>query len=321
VGSSCTKEVRCHRLKPAKYAAYDDRGLPVQLAPYLCQKSYVGEVDVHLGFMNIKVKAPRIRISLSGKKGKKKRITCFSRKSKNTLGWYLRSIVRPDTYPYMLTLTTQEFSEDAAVYHDQIDHFLINFERQFPDSSIVWRLEFQGRGAPHWHCLVYLGVNERPFLDARDEEWIAHAWYQVVGGDFDVIEYGTKLTRPTDGEYVAKLKNYLLAFHHLKEDQTRDDIYTGRYWGIRNKAGLNIGAMGHGLLSYASLIKLRRLARKMIKAQAKKLGRVKAAQYFGRYLRRSRPGSFKLYLDFWHIDRIFEFCGIQEFKRPRIHAI
>lgn len=232
----------------------------------------------------------------------------------------LRSIVRPDTLPYMLTLTTQGFSEDTRVYHDQIDHFLISFERKFPDSSIVWRLEFQERGAPHWHCLIYLDEDERP-LQLEDEEWIAHTWYGIVGGDFSVLKYGTKLTDPTDGEYAAKLKIYLLAFHHLKEDQTRNDIYTGRYWGIRNKKGLNIGAIGHDLLSYASFVKLRRIARKMMRAKEKMLGRTKSSRCFNRYLKRTRPSSFRLYLDFWQIDRIFEFCGIKEFERLEAHAV
>jgi len=279
----------------------------------------VGEVDVHLGYMDIKVDRPKLKQPVAGKEGNKKRLAGWSRSSRNYLNRCLRSIVRGDTHPYMLTLTSQGYSEDTQVYHDQVDHFMISFERRFPDCSIVWRLEFQQRGAPHWHLLIYLSEGEPPILH-EDKHWIAGTWYGIVGGDVSVMKYGTKLTDATDGEYAAKLKNYLLAFHHLKDNQVRDDIYTGRYWGIRNKKGLNMGPIAQGTLVYKAFVKLRRIARKLMRQKNKALGRSKPAQCFNRYLKRTKPSSFRLYLDFWQIDRIFEFCGIKEFERPWDHG-
>lgn len=275
----------------------------------------IGQVNVHLGLMDFKVNTPKIKKPLSGKAGIKQRLAGWSRKSRNHLDRQLRCVMRPDMQPYMLTLTSQEYSEDTQVYHDQVDHFMISFERRYPGCSIFWRLEFQQRGAPHWHLLIWFAEDEPPLLP-EDEGWIAQTWYNIVGGDPSVLEYGTKLTDASDGLYAEKLKNYLKSFHHLKADQVRDDIYTGRYWGIRNKKGLNMNPMAYGSLTYRGLVKIRRVARKLKRRKDKLLGRIKPGNCFSRYLSRTNPSSFSLYLDFWQIDRIFAYCGIKEFEYP-----
>ena len=83
----------------------------------------IGQVEVHLGYMDFKVDRPKIKQNLPVKRANKKRLRGWSRSSRNYLNRQLLSVRRPDTHPYMLTLTSQEYSEDTQVYHDQVDHF------------------------------------------------------------------------------------------------------------------------------------------------------------------------------------------------------
>ena len=275
----------------------------------------IGQVDIHLNYLECKIERPKLSRPASSSAGIKQRLMGWSRKSRNYLNRLLKSIVRGDTHPYMLTLTSQEYSEDTQVYHDQVDHFMINFERRFPGCSIIWRLEFQKRGAPHWHLLIWLDELSPPILP-QDEEWIAEKWFHIVGGEFSVLEYGTKLTDATDGEYEAKLKNYLLACHHLKADQVRDDIYTGRYWGVRHKEGLNVGPIGHGSLTKRGFFQIRRACRKLKRKKDKALGIIKKNSSFDRHLKCSSMRSFCMYMGLWEIERLFDFFKIQEFEQP-----
>ena len=64
----------------------------------------------------------------------------------------------------------------------------------------IWYLEFQMRGAPHFHVLTDRSV---------DRDWLSQAWYEVVGsGDVRHLQAGTHIRKIRKGErpenYAAK---------------------------------------------------------------------------------------------------------------------
>ena len=49
-------------------------------------------------------------------------------------------------------------------------------KREYPEAAFIWRLEFQKRGAPHFHMLLYgVNVSMKVF-----RQWLATSWYEVV---------------------------------------------------------------------------------------------------------------------------------------------
>src|SRR5205823_1017705 len=92
--------------------------------------------------------------------------------------------------PLFVTLTYPSvWPADPADWKRQLDRFFHRLKRGWPDAAAIWRLEFQRRGAPHFHLLVF-GLE---FLPAT---WVAAAWYEIVGsGDLKHLQAGTQVVR------------------------------------------------------------------------------------------------------------------------------
>jgi hypothetical protein len=109
-------------------------------------------------------------------------IAGFSASSRRRLMDLTASINRTKCgLPKFMTLTYPGvWSPDAARWKVDLDSFGKRLVRRWPSASMIWRLEFQKRGAPHFHCLVF-GV---PYLPRT---WVARAWAMVVT-DLSLVE-------------------------------------------------------------------------------------------------------------------------------------
>lgn len=132
-----------------------------------------------------------------------------------------RSLFVTLTYP-------REFPLEPTTLKHHFDAFSKRLRRTFPRSSAIWKLEYQKRGAPHYH-LVVMGV---PFL-AR--QWLSRAWAEVVGtGDERHLRAGTQVARCFSArkavtyaaKYVAKVADSVPASHR------------GRFWGAIGRSNL-----------------------------------------------------------------------------------
>jgi hypothetical protein len=76
--------------------------------------------------------------------------------------------------PKFMTLTYPgSWSPDPQRWKDDLDALGKRIVRRWPGASAIWRLEFQKRGAPHFHCLLF-GVKY------MDRAWLARAWAMIV---------------------------------------------------------------------------------------------------------------------------------------------
>lgn len=100
-----------------------------------------------------------------------------------------------------------KFPSDPATPKAQLRAFTKRLFRLCPHSALVWKLEYQSRGAPHFHLLV-AGVR---FLS---HEIIARWWYEIVAShDPDHLAAGTETRAPYNyddvrgyiGKYVSKV--------------------------------------------------------------------------------------------------------------------
>lgn len=158
-----------------------------------------------------------------------RRIKGFSRKSR---GGLMRRIARIDrgALPHLPLFWTgtypREWPASPAVWKSHLQSLCKRIQRRYPDAGIIWRLELQQRGAPHFHCLIF-GVE---FIPKR---WLAQAWYEVVGsGDERHLRFGSRVERLTSwGRVVSYVSKYLAKSTPDVEGQ--DGPTVGRWWGVR----------------------------------------------------------------------------------------
>lgn len=123
-----------------------------------------------------------------------------------------------------ITLTyPADFPCDGLVVRKHRDNFLHRLCREHPGINYLWALEFQERGAPHFHLLV-----DR-FVDLR---WLSVAWFEVVGSaDEKHLRAGTSVQlvscRKQGGAYMAKSYSSKIE----QKEVPADYLSVGRFWG------------------------------------------------------------------------------------------
>jgi len=156
---------------------------------------------------------------IGGIRGK---IKGFSRASRRRLMEKVAQL-RRDLIPLFVTLTYPSlYPSGSREYKRHLDNFRRRMVRKFPGCGVIWRLEFQKRGAPHYHLLVW-GVSYVELLI-----WVSKAWYEVVGsGDEKHLRAGTRVEwiRSWRGvwSYVSK--------YVAKVGDGEDELEVGRWWG------------------------------------------------------------------------------------------
>ena len=169
-------------------------------------------------------KGPTTRVSSRGQ------VRAFTRRSRSRLLQLCASVDRIELSKSLLVTLTypRSYTTESSTWKRHLDVFSKRLARTFPTSSAIWKLEFQKRGAPHYHLIV-LGV---PFL-AR--EWLSRAWYEVVGsGDERHKRAGTQVAR-----VLSYKKAIAYAAKYVAKVSTNDDPqYVGRYWGVLSRRAL-----------------------------------------------------------------------------------
>lgn len=163
--------------------------------------------------------------------GKRGEIEVFSAGSRYRLFRLLHQIEFEEVC--FMTLTYPDaFPTDPAVYKANLKEFHRKFEIEYPGIQMVWRLEFQKRGAPHYHLMI---LDWHPNDDGM-VEWMwkatCHTWdmaHELLGVNYELI---------VDGNQQRLIAHYL-AKYIAKVDQTEvknATVKCGRWWGKWNIA-------------------------------------------------------------------------------------
>lgn len=133
--------------------------------------------------------------------------------------------------PLFITLTyPQEYPHEREIYKGHLDTWCKRLLRFAPEVSCIWRLEWQKRGAPHYHLLAF----GRAFID---KDWVATSWYEVVGSSQRVhLLAGTEIRAVRSWHGVL---HYAAKYMAKPVDQDAPK-YQGRYWGVHNRATLPV---------------------------------------------------------------------------------
>jgi len=130
-----------------------------------------------------------------------------------------------------------EFSHDSKIYKAHLDNFSLRLLRHHPEASFIWKLEFQKRGAPHFHLFVW-GVGDVEEFKL----WLSKTWFEVVAsGDVKHLAAGTRVERiASRSKAMAYCSGYA-----SKDDQTRPGDYVGRYWGACQRKNIPWAKLAH----------------------------------------------------------------------------
>lgn len=104
--------------------------------------------------------------------GKRKEITAFSSDSRYRL-FQLLHRVKFDRMSFVTLTYPADFPTDSRIYHAHLKEYRRRMERTYGKVSVIWRLEFQERGAPHFHLMYF----DAPFIPIYD--WV-NLWDSVI---------------------------------------------------------------------------------------------------------------------------------------------
>src|SRR5262249_22298648 len=132
----------------------------------------------------------------------------------------------------------------------------------FPAAGFHWKLEFQSRGAAHFHPIFWnVGSNKEGLGKFR--VWLAWNWFEVVAsGDQKHFLAGTSADLINSQFGIMRY----VSGYGSKSDQTKPGCKVGRYWGIVGRANIPWAQQKVIELSAAQAKLVRRTARRYMQA-------------------------------------------------------
>ena len=160
----------------------------------------------------------------------------FSRESRTNLLRRLASINRGAFKAFkgrmiFVTLTyPKQYPEDPELCKRHLKALRKRLQREYKSFAAFWRLGIQGRGAWHFHLLLFVG----PSIGSVDElrRFISSSWYEVTGK----VSEGHLCT----GTRVEAVKRWKEATSYVERYMAKPEVFpeglkTGRIWGIWNE--------------------------------------------------------------------------------------
>ena len=132
----------------------------------------------------------------------------------------------------MVTLTyPSEYPSDGQQVKRHLDTFLKWLRRETGGLSYLWFLEFQKRGAPHFHIIYDTPFPRTRPMQAALRYRVSCAWYRIVGsGDIKHLSAGCRTERIRTEKGA---RNYCVKYCFKMKQKTVPSEYrnVGRLWG------------------------------------------------------------------------------------------
>lgn len=201
---------------------------------------------IDVGFVEWASGAGLLKVSKGGEGkliggGKRGKIQGFSFASRRRLMYTIAKIKLDAELPDFVTLTYPNEFPSPSESKRHLDIYLKRLLRFFPDIGLIWKLEPQERGAPHYHMLAWGVQTHDLFL------FTIKNWYEIAGnGDqkhlaFHMGAFGNRmcvekvLSRKGVMRYASKYLGKTF------EVAGWDETWTGRYWAVVNRENIPFG--------------------------------------------------------------------------------
>lgn len=130
----------------------------------------------------------------------------------------------------------------------------MRIRRAFQNCSVVWRMEFQERGAIHFHLLCF----NLPFWKQAE---LQKAWEDCTEENTSIahikLVHGAKMIMAYISKYIAKKdeRSELTSLEDGSYQHEGREKLSGRFWGYINKELLPLGEVVAGVLTDRQTIK------------------------------------------------------------------
>lgn len=190
----------------------------------LRDEGYSASVEFQGNRMQVRVRRPYIQPSRASDGDSRGEIKGFSARSRKRLMDYTASIEWQGQKAIFITLTYPSEFPSAREAKKHLKAFMERVRRRFPDASGIWRLEFQKRGAPHFHIIFFN-------LDFWEKSEVQQAWGEIIG-------YEKPFTRIELIRSWRKAMSYVSKYLAKRDDASGEGgfnylpyLHAGRVWG------------------------------------------------------------------------------------------
>jgi hypothetical protein len=155
-----------------------------------------------------------------------------------------------------------EFPRDGRIVKAHLEALLKRLKRRYPGIVYLWVLEFQERGAPHYHIVVSCRVGKG---------WLSQAWYEIVGsGEPAHLRAGTRVSAVRSNVGMA---GYFAKYLGKRKQKAVPSgfVSPGRMWGCSR--GISRPVLEF-VLEGAQLVEAQRLFRKLLASRGCRSRRV-----------------------------------------------
>lgn len=239
--SSYLDEVDKARTKWACISSKTQRKAAGAYRDFVEIQSYHNVTDFKFSYPAIKNTMPPSR---SGKT-----IHKFSKKSRSRLLKKSKMISREnEKLPFFITLTYQENFTDCEAAKTHLNAFLQRF-RRIGKTKYIWKMEFQKRGAIHFHLLLQLPGQIYPVKwqgkkDSKKIELIrmkvSSFWNEITKQSSQNLAYGQNVRSVLNWKMAT---GYLAKYMGKEQQPIKDEhgkiIDTGRFWGMSRNWNLD----------------------------------------------------------------------------------
>jgi hypothetical protein len=134
------------------------------------------------------------------------------------------------------------------------------------DAGLIWKLEPQMRGAPHYHMLVWCD-DEQSFC-----EWVPYSWFEIAGnGDDSHLSFHLGFLQGST-HCVSKVRSFRGVWSYASKylGKTFDvagwgDLFPGRFWAVVNRSLIPFGELSFVDISTRQAVHIMRYQKRFAK--------------------------------------------------------
>jgi hypothetical protein len=200
-------------------------------------------IDIYTGGSLIKTCKGYDAVQIGG--GKRGKIKGFSYGSRMRLLYLIAKIKRTAELPFFVTLTYPDNFPQPGAAKKEFQALVHRLKREFPGIGIIWKLEPQKRGAPHFHLLIW-GCEKLELM-----RFIPRAWFDIAGqGDINHMKWHNGDLGNGNKHCVQEVRSFKGVWWYAAkyigktfEVAGWGEKWTGRFWGVINRENIPFGEL------------------------------------------------------------------------------
>lgn len=169
-------------------------------------------------------------VGKSNNHGHRGPITHFSKSARFRLFHMLAKIDNDLIFePIFCTLTYHYGHENSKrSTKSQLHHFLTRLRQLDPKVQYFWRIEYQKRGAPHYHLIIFPGTKIGTRFSNAYGTSISRIWHEIADpNSYRHEQYGCKIvTIKSYSQACAYMSKYIAKHEHINAESVE-----GKHWG------------------------------------------------------------------------------------------